>query len=186
MFPHKGLVVPSCLPAVCSYLALTPVPHALKSQEAALSSTPLALQHLGAFTGADAVLQAEDPQKEWRNTGHVVLGSQQINKARWLAILCRTTSNLDEGVKGALKIHNCTELPWCLQCRRSEFDPWLRKIPLEKRNKTTNQKFSCSTLQYSCLGNPMGRESWQLTVHGGHQELDMNERQTLYWTEGGN
>ena len=133
MFPHKGLVVPSCLPAVCSYLALTPVPHALKSQEAALSSTLLALQHLGAFTGADAVLQVEDPQKEWRNAGHVVLGSQQINKARWLAILCRTTSNLDEGVKGALTIHNCAELPWCLQCRRSEFDPWLRKIPLEKR-----------------------------------------------------
>ena len=68
MFPHKGLVVPSCLPAACSYLALIPVPYALKSQEAALSSTPLVFQHLGAFTGADTVLQAEDPQKEWRQT----------------------------------------------------------------------------------------------------------------------
>ena len=53
--------------------------------------------------------------------------------------MCRMTSNLDKGVKGALKIHDYTKLPWwlrqeriCLQCRRSEFDPWVRKIPLEK------------------------------------------------------
>ena len=28
-------------------------------------------------------------------------------------------------------------------------------------------------LQYSCLGNPMGREAWQATVHGVAKELDM-------------
>ena len=27
-------------------------------------------------------------------------------------------------------------------------------------------------LQYSCLGNPMDRESWQVTVHGITKELD--------------
>ena len=28
-------------------------------------------------------------------------------------------------------------------------------------------------LQYSCLGNPMDRGAWQVTVHRGHKELDM-------------
>lgn len=77
MFPHKGLLVPRCLPAVSSYLALTAVPYALKSQEAAPISTPLVLQHLGAFTGTDTLVQAKDPQKEWKNAGHVSLGRQQ-------------------------------------------------------------------------------------------------------------
>ena len=31
-------------------------------------------------------------------------------------------------------------------------------------------------LQYSCLGNPMGRGAWQATVHGVTKELDMTER----------
>ena len=25
-------------------------------------------------------------------------------------------------------------------------------------------------LQYSCLGNPMNREAWPATVHGGHKK----------------
>jgi len=28
-------------------------------------------------------------------------------------------------------------------------------------------------LQYSCLGNPMDREAWQVTVHGVTKESDM-------------
>ena len=28
-------------------------------------------------------------------------------------------------------------------------------------------------LQYSCLGNSMGRGAWQVTVHGVAKELDM-------------
>ena len=31
-------------------------------------------------------------------------------------------------------------------------------------------------LQYSCLGNPMDREAWQVTVHGVMNELDMTYR----------
>ena len=27
-------------------------------------------------------------------------------------------------------------------------------------------------LQYSCLGNPMDREAWQVTVHGAAKESD--------------
>ena len=30
-------------------------------------------------------------------------------------------------------------------------------------------------LQYSCLENPMDREGWQATVHGGHKESDTKE-----------
>ena len=30
-------------------------------------------------------------------------------------------------------------------------------------------------LQYSCLENPMDREAWWATVHGGHKESDMTE-----------
>ena len=30
-------------------------------------------------------------------------------------------------------------------------------------------------LQYSCLGNPMDRETWQVTVHGVAKELDRTE-----------
>ena len=42
------------------------------------------------------------------------------------------------------------------------FDPWVRKIPLEKEMATHS----------SILGNPMGRGAWQATVHGV-TELDM-------------
>ena len=31
-------------------------------------------------------------------------------------------------------------------------------------------------LQHSCLENPMDREAWQATVHGGHKETDTTER----------
>ena len=34
-------------------------------------------------------------------------------------------------------------------------------------------------LQYSCLENPMDREAWQATVHGGHKESDTTERLSL-------
>ena len=44
------------------------------------------------------------------------------------------------------------------QCRRAMFNPWVRKIPLEKRNGYT--------LQYSCLEHFMDREAWEATVPG--------------------
>ena len=31
-------------------------------------------------------------------------------------------------------------------------------------------------LQYSCLGNPMDRPTWQGTIHGISKELDMTEQ----------
>lgn len=58
-------------------MAFASVPHALKSQEDSLSIMPLVLQHLGALTRPDAVLQAGGPQEEWGNAEHVVLGRGQ-------------------------------------------------------------------------------------------------------------
>ena len=62
-------------------------------------------------------------------------------------------------------------LPWWLsgresacQLRRRGFDPWVEKIPGEGNG---------SPLQYSCLGNPVDRGSWQATVCGVTKELDM-------------
>ena len=37
-----------------------------------------------------------------------------------------------------------------------------------------------STLQYSCLGNPMDREAWWATVHDVTKELDMTERLSMH------
>ena len=34
-------------------------------------------------------------------------------------------------------------------------------------------------LQYSCLGNPMDRGAWQVTVHGVARESDMTEQLTF-------
>ena len=55
-------------------------------------------------------------------------------------------------------------LPWWLsdkeptcQCRRGRYDPLVRKM-LWGRND--------NPLQYSCLGNPMDRGAWQVTVQG--------------------
>ena len=45
--------------------------------------------------------------------------------------------------------------PAC-QCRRHEFNPWVRKIPWRRK---------WLPIQYSCLGNPMDRGAWQSTVH---------------------
>ena len=44
-------------------------------------------------------------------------------------------------------------------CQRSrlKFDPWVRKLPLERNG---------NPLQYSCLGNPKDRGAWWATVHG--------------------
>ena len=37
-----------------------------------------------------------------------------------------------------------------------------------------------STLQYSCLGNPMDRGAWWATVHDVTKELDMTERLSMH------
>ena len=45
----------------------------------------------------------------------------------------------------------------CLQHRRLEFDPWVRKIPCRREQPHT---------PVLCLGNPMDRGAWRATVHG--------------------
>ena len=63
-------------------------------------------------------------------------------------------------------------LPWWLsgkesacQCRRQcRFDPGSERSTGERND---------NPLQYSCLGNPVGRRVWQSTVHGITKESDM-------------
>jgi len=43
------------------------------------------------------------------------------------------------------------------------FDPWVGRSPGEG---------NVSSLQYSCLGNPMDRGVWWATVHGVAKEWD--------------
>ena len=45
----------------------------------------------------------------------------------------------------------------CLQLRRPGFDPWVRKIPLQKGMATHSS--------IPCLEHPMDRGSWWATVH---------------------
>ena len=65
------------------------------------------------------------------------------------------------------------DFPWwvrqerlCLQRGRSEVSPCVGTIPWRRKRQP---------LQYSCLENPMNRGAWQVTVHGGHKELDTTE-----------
>ena len=37
------------------------------------------------------------------------------------------------------------------------------------------EKGNCNPLQYSCLGNPMDRGVWWVTVHGVTKKSDMTE-----------
>ena len=54
-----------------------------------------------------------------------------------------------------------------MTCRRHGFHPWVEKIP---------QRRAWQSVQYSCLGNPMDRGTWQVTDHG------VTKRQTrLKW-----
>ena len=49
------------------------------------------------------------------------------------------------------------------QCRRLSFDLWVRKIPCRRK---------WNILQCSCLGNPLDRGDWRVTVYGVANELD--------------
>ena len=61
------------------------------------------------------------------------------------------------------------------QCRRHGFNPWVGKTPPRRGNGTP--------LQYSCLGNPMGKGTWRATVHEvvrvGH-DLATKQQQLIF------
>ena len=61
-------------------------------------------------------------------------------------------------------------LPWCLsdqesdcQARGAGLIPGWGRCPGEGNG---------NPLQYSCLGNPMDRGAWQMTIHGATKESD--------------
>jgi len=66
-------------------------------------------------------------------------------------------------------------LPWWLsgkeftcQWKRLRFNPWVREIPWRRNS---------NPLQYSCLGNPTDRGTWQATVHEITKESDTTKQQ---------
>ena len=61
----------------------------------------------------------------------------------------------------------------CLQCRRPEFDPWIRKVLLEKRMSTHSSSLAWRIPWTEELG---GLSPW------GHKELETTERLTLTYT----
>ena len=76
-----------------------------------------------------------------------------------------------------------------LQCRRLAGDTGL--IPGSGRSPCAG---NCTSLQYSCLGNPMDRGAWQATVHGVTQsQTRLSDWTTIapvlmciYWSEPAN
>ena len=60
---------------------------------------------------------------------------------------------------GLVEIIRVGRLSWgkesACQRRRHGFDHWVRKIPWSRKWQ----------IQYSCLGNPVDRGTWQATVH---------------------
>ena len=56
----------------------------------------------------------------------------------------------------------------------------LSRVRLYETPWTAAHQASLSNpLQYSCLGNPLGKGAWQATVHRGLKEWDITERLTL-------
>ena len=71
-------------------------------------------------------------------------------------------------LKGIIFPHGPFPLPWWLggkestcQCREDGFNPCVGKIPWRRKG---------SPLQYSCLGDPMDRGAWWVTIHGVAKE----------------
>ena len=66
---------------------------------------------------------------------------------------------------GVSLVAQCKE-SW--KCRRCGFNLWVRKIPWRRK---------WQLIQYSCLGNPIGRGAWWTTLHGVTKELNTTEQQ---------
>ena len=63
----------------------------------------------------------------------------------------------------------CQTIRICLQCKRPEFNSWVRKILWRRK---------CNPLQYSCLENSMDTEPGRLQSMG-LQRMDTTEQLTL-------
>ena len=55
----------------------------------------------------------------------------------------------------------------CRRLKRHRFNPWVGRIPWRRGHG--------NPLYYSCLENPMDRETWRATVHRIAQSLDTAE-----------
>ena len=75
--------------------------------------------------------------------------------------LTRTIINNWQAIHRASLVAKCKES--ACQRRSCGFHPWVGKSPGEGND---------NPLQYSCLGNPMDRGAWQVTVHGVAKQSD--------------
>ena len=69
------------------------------------------------------------------------------------------------------------------RCCKAKHTIWARHYPFKRERRKNQvrdssestdapQKGNANPLQYSCLGNPMDREAWRVTVHGVVKESD--------------
>ena len=85
----------------------------------------------------------------WRATVHGVVKSRT-------RLSVHSTTTLSSGFSGGASGKEPARQ--CSRYKRHGFDPWVRSMPW--RRKWQNP------LQYSCLGNPMDRGTWRVTVWG--------------------
>ena len=85
----------------------------------------------------------------WRATVHGVVKSRT-------RLSVHSTTTLSSGFPGGASGKEPARQ--CSRYKRHGFDPWVRSMPW--RRKWQNP------LQYSCLGNPMDRGTWRVTVWG--------------------
>ena len=83
------------------------------------------------------------------------------------------TQGLNPGIPHCRQIlyqlcHQGSDKEFPCQYRRYEFNPRVCEDPLEKEMAIHSQ--------YSCLGNPTVKRSWQATVHRSFKELHMTEQ----------
>ena len=88
---------------------------------------------------------------------------------------CIQNNTLSRTCQDQISLQHQGGLPWWLsgkestcQCRRHEFDPWVRKIPWRRK---------WQPISVSLPGNPMHRGAWRATVHGVAKELDLVTKQ---------
>ena len=95
------------------------------------------------------------PWQTWPYQGKSYVSSLSLSPTPFIL---RVSPGSCRGWTPARRLPRCLSVKeFACQCRRHEFNPWVRKIPW---------KGNSNILQYSCLENPMDREAWQATVHG--------------------
>ena len=84
------------------------------------------------------------------------------------SVLCTWYRSCGLKLMRASQVASCKESACqCRRCKRCGFDPWMGKIPWNRKWQPTPVFFFFFfSLQYSCLENPMDRGACRATVRG--------------------